>query len=275
MKDDSHIEASRAPIIEHLMELRKRLVWSLIALATTSVVCFIFHKEMVQFLSVPLLQADPTAKITTLNPQEAFFTVMNLAVWGGFFFGFPVIAFQVWRFVAPGLYSNEQNAFLPFLVATPFMFIMGAALAYFMVIPLALEFLIVFGESISAPDGLSVENENRFSEYMSFIKVMLLAFGASFELPVLLTLLGRVGIITSEWLANGRRYAVVIIAAVAAVITPPDFISQIALGVPIYILYEISIHIVRIFERQRAAREAAEDAELGLPATTPEEGRKG
>lgn len=275
MKDDSHIEASRAPIIEHLMELRKRLVWSLIALATTSVVCFIFHKEMVQFLSVPLLQADPTAKITTLNPQEAFFTVMNLAVWGGFFFGFPVIAFQVWRFVAPGLYSNEQNAFLPFLVATPFMFIMGAALAYFMVIPLALEFLIVFGESISAPDGLSVENENRFSEYMSFIKVMLLAFGASFELPVLLTLLGRVGIITSEWLANGRRYAVVIIAAVAAVITPPDFISQIALGVPIYILYEISIHIVRMFERQRAAREAAEDAELGLPATTTEEGRKG
>lgn len=264
MKDDSHIEDSRAPIIEHLMELRTRLMWSLAALGVFTVVCFIFHAEIWQFLAGPLLSVDPSAKVVTLNPQEAFFTVMGLSVWGGFFFGFPVIAFQLWRFVAPGLYKNEQSAFLPFLIATPFLFILGAALAYLVVIPLALDFLIAFAESISSDQGLQVENENRFKEYAGFVKVMLLAFGMSFELPVLLTLLGRVGIVSSEGLAKGRKYAIVGIAAVAAVITPPDFISQIALGVPVYLLYEISIHIVRVFERRAAEREAEEDRELGL-----------
>ena len=186
---DKHIEESSAPLIEHLTELRTRLIWSLIGLGVMTVICFIFHKDIVQFLSGPLLRADPTATITTLNPQEAFFTVMNLAIWGGFFFGFPVIAYQVWAFVAPGLYKNEQGAFLPFLVATPFLFVLGASLAYFLVIPLALDFLIVFAEGISSEDGVQVENDNRFSEYVGFIKVMLLAFGMSFQLPVLLTLL--------------------------------------------------------------------------------------
>ncbi len=266
VKDDAddHIEASRAPLIEHLMELRNRLVWSLIAVGSMAVICFIFHAEIVQFLAAPLRRVDPDAVVTTLNPQEAFFTVMNLAIWGGFFFAFPIVAFQLWRFVAPGLYRNEQGAFLPFLIATPFLFILGASLAYFMVIPLALDFLISFAEGISTEDGIGVENENRFSEYVGFIKVMLLAFGASFELPVLLTLLGRAGIASADGLAAKRKYAIVGIAAVAAMITPPDFISQIALGVPVYLLYEISIHLVRGFERKRAEREAEEDAELGL-----------
>ncbi len=253
---EKHIEDSAAPLIEHLIELRNRLVYSLIALAITSVICFVFRFQMWDFLSGPLLRADPDAVIQTLNPQETFFTFMNLAIWGGFFFSFPVIAFQLWMFVAPGLYKNEQGAFLPFLIATPFLFVLGAALAYFLVIPLALDFLIAFAENTAAgDDSLQIENNNRFSEYVGFIKVMLLAFGASFELPVLLTLLGRVGILSSDQLRAGRKYAVVGIAAVAALITPPDIISQFALGIPVFLLYEISIHIVAMFERRRAEME--------------------
>lgn len=263
---DRHIEESRAPLIEHLIELRRRIVYMLITLAVTSALCFVFRFQMWDFLSGPLLRADPGAVVQSLSPQETFFTFMNLAIWGGFFFGFPVIIWQVWLFVAPGLYHQEQNAFLPFLIATPFLFVLGASLAYFLVIPLALEFLIAFAESTAAGGGIQIENNNRFSEYVGFIKVMLLAFGASFELPVLLTLMGRVGLVTSDGLARGRKYAVVGIAAGAALITPPDIISQFFLGVPVYILYEISIHLVRNFEKKRDAREAERDAELGLGA---------
>ena len=270
---EKHIEDSSAPLIEHLMELRNRLVYSLIALGITSVICFVFRFQVWDFLAGPLLAADPDAVIQTLNPQETFFTFMNLALWGGFFLSFPFIAFQLWAFVAPGLYKNEQSAFLPFLLATPFLFALGASLAYFLVIPLALDFLIAFAENTAQGDeSLKIENNNRFSEYVGFIKVMLLAFGASFQLPVLLTLLGRVGILTSEGLANGRKYAVVGIAAAAALITPPDVISQVLLGVPVYILYEISIHLVRGFERKAAERDAEEgladpdlDADVGGP----------
>ncbi|MFK7943854.1 MAG: twin-arginine translocase subunit TatC [Paracoccaceae bacterium] len=256
---DNHVEDSSAPLIEHLIELRSRLIHGLIALGIMTVLCFIFRFQMWDFLSGPLLIADPEASVQSLSPQETFFTFMNLAIWGGFFFGFPFIAYQVWAFVAPGLYKNEQGAFLPFLLATPFLFILGASLAYFLVIPLALNFLIAFAENTAAGGGIQIENNNRFSEYVGFIKVMLLAFGMSFQLPVLLTLMGRVGLITSEQLSNGRKYAVVGIAAAAALITPPDIISQFLLGIPVYILYEISIHIVRRFEARRAADEAEFD----------------
>lgn len=252
---DAHIEESSAPLIEHLIELRRRLVYSLIALGITTAICFLFRYQIWNFLSYPLLRADPGAIVKTLNPQEAFLTVMNLSVWGGFFLSFPILAMQIWLFVAPGLYRNEQSALLPFLIATPFLFFLGAALAYFMVIPLALDFLISFAEN-TALDGVTIENENRFSEYVSFIKVMLLAFGASFELPVLLTLLGRVGILSSDALVKARKYAIVGIAAAAAVLTPPDVISQFLLGVPVYILYEISIFLVRRFEKKREEEEA-------------------
>ncbi|HLS19296.1 MAG TPA: twin-arginine translocase subunit TatC [Paracoccaceae bacterium] len=258
---DAHIEESSAPLIEHLIELRTRLVYALIALGITTAICFFFRYQIWNFLSYPLLRADPNAIVKTLNPQEAFLTVMNLSVWGGFFLSFPIIAMQAWLFVAPGLYRNEQSALLPFLIATPFLFFLGAALAYFMVIPLALDFLISFAEN-TALEGVTIKNENRFSEYVGFIKVMLLAFGASFELPVLLTLLGRVGILSSDALVKARKYAIVGIAAAAAVLTPPDVISQFLLGVPVYILYEISIFLVRRFEMKREEEEAAEEAEL-------------
>ncbi len=258
---EKHIDDSAAPLIEHLIELRDRLVWSLIALGAASGFCFLFYQDIYAFLSRPLLRVDPDAVIQTLNPQEFFFTVMSLSIWGGFFISFPVIAFQLWRFIAPGLYKNEQSAFLPFLVATPFLFIAGAALAYLLVIPLALDFLIGFAESAGSSETIQVENVNRFSEYIGFIKVMLLAFGMSFELPVLLTLMGRAGLVTADGLARGRKYAVVGIAAVAALITPPDVISQIALGVPVYALYEVSILLVRRFEQRREAERAAEEEE--------------
>ena len=260
--NEKHIEDSSAPLIEHLIELRRRLIWSIVALGLTTALCFIFRFEMWDLLSQPLLRADPLATVQSLSPQETFLTVMNLSVWGGFFLSFPIIAVQLWLFVAPGLYKNEQAAFLPFLIATPFLFILGAALAYFLVIPLALNFLIEFAENTSLGGGVLIENENRFSEYVGFIKVMLLAFGASFELPVLLTLLGRVGIVSADGLARARKYAIVGIAAGAAVITPPDVMSQFLLGIPVYMLYEISIWLVRAFERRRAAEEAELEAEL-------------
>jgi sec-independent protein translocase protein TatC len=272
---EKHIEDSSAPLIEHLIELRRRLIWSLVALAVATAVCFVFRFEMWQILSGPLVRADPDATVQSLSPQETFLTVMNLSVWGGFFISFPLIAMQLWLFVAPGLYKNEQSAFLPFLIATPFLFLLGAALAYFMVIPLALNFLIEFAENTSLGGGVTIESENRFSEYVGFIKVMLLAFGMSFELPVLLTLLGRVGIVSSDGLIRARRYAIVGIAAVAAVITPPDVMSQFLLGVPVYLLYEISIWLVRAFERRRAAEEAELDAELASGWKEPERRAEG
>ncbi|MEO1468363.1 MAG: twin-arginine translocase subunit TatC [Pseudomonadota bacterium] len=259
--DEDKIDDSSAPLIEHLIELRERLVYALIALAVASGFCFLIYQEIYDFLSRPLLWVDPDAEVITLSPQEFFFAVMSLSVWGGFILGFPVIAYQAWRFIAPGLYRSEQNAFLPFLLATPFLFLCGAALAYYLVIPLALDFLIGFAESAGSEGGIQVENTNRFVEYVGFIKIMILAFGLSFELPVLLTLMGRAGLVTADGLGRGRKYAVVGIAAVAAVITPPDVISQLALGVSVYILYEISIHLVRLSERRRAERDADEDEE--------------
>ncbi|MEM1159844.1 MAG: twin-arginine translocase subunit TatC [Pseudomonadota bacterium] len=258
---DDHIEQSSAPLIEHLIELRTRLVYSLIALGAMTVICFVFRFQLWDFLSGPLLAADPDAKVVSLNPQEVFFSIMNVALWGGFFLSFPIIAYQAWAFVAPGLYKNEQGAFLPFLVATPFLFITGAALAYYLVIPLALDFLISFAEGTSREGGIEIENENRFSEFIGFIKVMLLAFGMAFQLPVLLTLMGRVGLLTSDQLSRGRKYAVVGIAAMAALVTPPDVISQFLLGIPVYILYEISIILVRRFEEKRAAEDEWDDDE--------------
>jgi sec-independent protein translocase protein TatC len=272
---EKHIEDSSAPLIEHLIELRRRLIWSLVALGTTTALCFVFRFTMWDLLSQPLLRADPLATVQSLSPQETFLTVMNLSIWGGFFISFPIIAIQLWLFVAPGLYKNEQAAFLPFLIATPFLFLLGASLAYFLVIPLALDFLIEFAENTALGGGIEIENENRFSEYVGFIKVMLLAFGASFELPVLLTLLGRVGIVSADGLAGARKYAIVGIAAGAALITPPDVISQFMLGIPVYLLYEASIWLVRAFERRRAAEEAELEAELASGWKEPDRRAEG
>jgi len=269
MTDDSHIEESRAPIIEHLMELRTRLLWCLVALGAGMVICFIFATDIFDFLTVPLHDAmidrglQPKLLYTAI--YEKFFTDLRMSLFGGFFLAFPLIAIQVWKFVAPGLYREEQNAFWPFLVATPVLFIMGSALVYYFVAPMAFGFFLDYG-NVGVEDGVATQTEflGKVREYLSIMMMFILAFGMCFQLPVLLTLLGRVGIATSEGLASKRKYAIVGIAAIAAMLTPPDPISQLGLGIPIYLLYEISIHLVRMVEKKRAEREAAEDAELGL-----------
>ncbi len=245
------IEASKAPLIEHLAELRTRLMRSIIALSVGLIFCLYFQDEVVAFLSQPLLSIRPDAELLVLSPQEYFFTVINIGLWGGFFLAFPYIASQIWGFIAPGLYSNEKGAFLPFLIATPFLFVLGASLAYFVVIPLALDWLIGFAEG---SEDIKVSSTYSVKQFLGFTKTLLFGFGVCFQLPVILSLLGRVGIITSEQLSSSRKYAIVGIAFAAMLLTPPDPISQLALGIPTYLLYEVSIHIVRMFEKKEQQR---------------------
>src|SRR5687768_13578009 len=191
---------------------------------------------------------------------EAFFTYVKVAFWAGTFLSFPIIATQLWMFVAPGLYKHERNAFLPFLIATPILFFMGGALVYYLIFPLAWQFFLSFEQLAPGPEGLPIQFEARVGEYLSLVMTLIFAFGIAFQLPILLVLLARVGIVSSEALAAKRKYALVIILIVAAVLTPPDVISQIGLAVPLYLLYEISVQIARIMERQRAKRDAAAEA---------------
>ncbi|HXG79372.1 MAG TPA: twin-arginine translocase subunit TatC [Methyloceanibacter sp.] len=252
------IEASKAPLIEHLIELRRRLIWSLLAIAVAFAVCFWFAKPIYNLLLWPYrlaAGADVPIEMIYTAPQEFFFTEMKLALFGAVFIAFPVIASQLYMFVAPGLYRNERQAFLPFLVATPILFLCGAALVYFVAMPLAMKFFLSMQQT---GDGqVQIHLTARVSEYLSLIMALILGFGVCFQLPVVLTLLARAGFVTAGMLKRYRRHAIFGVFVVAAVLTPPDPISQIALALPTVALYELSIYAVKLAEKRHAAATAA------------------
>lgn len=263
-RDDADIEGSKAPLIEHLVELRRRLIWIVAGVMLAFVVCIFFARDIYNILVMPYrwaAGADAPIEMIYTAPQEFLFTQLKLAFFGAVFLAFPIIASQIYMFVAPGLYRNERAAFVPYLIATPVLFLLGAALVYFFMMPLAMTFFL----SMQQTDGpVKIELTARVSEYLSLIMSLILAFGACFQLPVVLTLLARAGIVSSQFLVEKRRYAIVLVFAVAAVITPPDALSQIGLAIPTLGLYELSIFAVRRIERHRAAEAARRDAELGL-----------
>lgn len=256
--DDTDIEASGAPLLDHLVELRTRLIRAFLGIAVGFGVCFYFADQIFNILLVPYERAagsDVSVKLIYTAPQEFFFTQLKLGLFGAFFLAFPLIAIQVYKFAAPGLYKNERRSFWPFLVATPFLFIAGASLLYFVVMPLAMQFFL--GLEQPGGDGQAeIRLLARVSEYLSLIMTLLLAFGICFQMPVLFSLLARAGIVSSEGLRKKRKYAVVGVFAMAAVLTPPDPITQIGLALPTLLLYEISILCVRMIEKKRKKREA-------------------
>ena len=255
------IEASKAPLMEHLVELRRRLVWALIAIFIAFLVCFWFAKPIYNLLLWPYRLAagtDAPIELIYTAPQEFFFTQVKLALFGAVFIAFPVLATQIYMFVAPGLYRNERQAFLPFLVATPLLFLLGAALVYFMAMPLAMKFFLSMQQT--GDQQVQIHLTARVSEYLSLIMALILGFGICFQLPVVLTLLARAGMITADQLKRYRRHAIFAVFVVAAVLTPPDPISQIALALPTILLYELSIYAVRLAEKKHAASAAAATA---------------
>lgn len=264
MTNQDEIEDSSAPLIEHLAELRNRLIHSIVAFIIAMVICFTVWNPIFNFLTNPLCSAlaergHEDCGLILIRLQEGFFVAISISLMGGLMLSFPYIAYQLWRFVAPGLYKNEKGAFLPFLLASPFMFFLGAAFAFYVVTPLAFSFFLGFQQSGSvlgdgAPEGTAVAGiafQGSAQEYLNLTIKFIVAFGLCFQLPVLLTLLGKAGLVSSEGLGNVRKYAVVAILLLAALVTPPDVITQVILFVVVYGLYEISIFLVRRVETKR------------------------
>jgi sec-independent protein translocase protein TatC len=258
------IEDKPQPLIEHLMELRTRLIWSLVAFFVAFIVCFYFAKHLFNYLVYPYKWAVVWAHLDVSKseliytaPQEFFFTQVKVAMFGALVIAFPIIAAQIYKFVAPGLYKNERAAFLPFLIASPILFLLGAALVYFFFTPMVMWFFLSMQQK-SGQDEVAISLMPRVSEYLSLIMTLVFSFGLVFQLPVITTLLARVGFLSSAWLAEKRKFAIVIAFVVAAVLTPPDPMSQIGLALPTILLYEISIYAARLVERQRA-RQALEE----------------
>jgi sec-independent protein translocase protein TatC len=266
---EEEAEDKKMPLLDHLIELRQRLIWSVVALAICFILGYALSGVIFDFLVRPLqhiASPDGQRRMIFTAPTEAFFTYVKVAFFAAIFMSFPVVAAQIWMFVAPGLYKHEKKAFLPFLAATPLLFLLGAAFLYFLILPAALKFFASF-EVPAAEGQMPIQLEAKMSEYLSLVMTLILAFGISFELPVLLVLLAKVGIVSSETLASKRRYAIVGIVAFAGVVTPPDVFSQLSLAVPMYLLYEISIWIAKFVEKKREEEEAKIEAEIDASLT--------
>ncbi len=279
-KDKEDIEKSSAPLIEHLIELRRRLIWSLGGFFIAFLVCFFFAKKLFNLLVIPFKWAtqwaglDPhKVELIYTAPQEFFFTQVKLAMFGGMVVAFPLIATQIYKFIAPGLYKNERSAFLPFLIASPILFLMGASLVYFFFTPMVMWFFLAM-QQVGTNDQVQISLLPKVSEYLSLIMTLIFSFGLVFQLPVVTSLLTRVGMLSSKALAEKRKWAIVIAFVVAAVLTPPDPMSQIGLAIPTILLYEVAIWSARMIERsqerERLAREAREGGTVSeTPADPP------
>jgi sec-independent protein translocase protein TatC len=257
------IDASRAPLIEHLTELRQRLIYSLLAFFGTFVVCFFFAKPIYNVLVWPFVRVvgAEKAKLIATHFLEQLFTNIKLAMLGAAFLSFPVVAVQIYKFVAPGLYKNERGAFVPYLVATPVLFVLGSLVVYFVVLPLLIQFSLDITPQVGGDGKATIELLPKVSEYLSLVMTLILGFGIIFQLPVVVTLLARAGVFGAAGMRSARRYAIVGIAGAAAVLSPPDPFSMLAMMLPTILLYEVSIWLVdRIEKEQKDTDETVGDA---------------
>jgi sec-independent protein translocase protein TatC len=260
MNDEDEIEKSQAPLLDHLIELRQRLIYCIVGFVIALIGCFFIAQRIFNLLLWPYRWAlgnDTTVRLIYTAPQEYFFTQLKIAMFGGLFIAFPLIAMQIYKFVAPGLYRNERDAFRPYLVATPIFFLLGAGLVFFFVMPVALKFFASFQQSGGQGQAV-IELLPRVSEYLSLIMTLILAFGICFQLPIVLTLLGQIGLISSEQLKSGRKFAIVGVFVMAAIFTPPDPFSQVGLALPLLGLYELAVQAVKFVEKRRNAARAGE-----------------